>query len=123
MDDDDAQLVPRISVLAVDCRDPRKLGAFWQQLIGGTLSEDDDGVVELRGGPVGLDFVHVPEPKQVKNRLHLDLAVPYAVRAEAIARALALGATRAGDIYAGGHWQVLRDPEANEFCLVWGGRL
>jgi hypothetical protein len=121
--DDSEQLVPRISVVAVDCADPRKVGAFWQQLLGGTLSEDDEGVVELRGGPIGLDFVHVPEPKRAKNRLHLDLAVPYAVRAQAIDRALALGATRADDLYDSGHWQVLRDPEANEFCLVWGGQL
>lgn len=38
--------------------------------------------------------------------------------ATAIEQALALGATRADDVYAGGRWQVLRDPEGNEFCLL-----
>jgi predicted enzyme related to lactoylglutathione lyase len=31
---------------------------------------------------------------------------------------LALGATQADDIYAGGRWQVFRDPEGNEFCIL-----
>jgi hypothetical protein len=38
--------------------------------------------------------------------------------AEATEQALALGATRADDIYDKGGWQVLRDPEGNEFCLL-----
>ncbi len=33
-------------------------------------------------------------------------------------QALAVGATRAHDVYAAGSWQVLRDPEGNEFCLL-----
>jgi hypothetical protein len=32
--------------------------------------------------------------------------------------AIALGATRADDVYDGGGWQVLRDPEGNELCLL-----
>ena len=46
------------------------------------------------------------------------LAVDCHDPAEATTQALALGATRADDIYAGGRWQVLRDPEGNEFCLL-----
>ena len=38
--------------------------------------------------------------------------------APAIEQVLALGATRADDIYAGGRWQVFRDPEGNEFCIL-----
>jgi hypothetical protein len=26
----------------------------------------------------------------------------------------------ADSIYDGGLWQVLRDPDGNEFCIVWG---
>ena len=26
--------------------------------------------------------------------------------------------TRADDIYDGGRWQVMRDPEGNEFCIL-----
>jgi hypothetical protein len=116
--------LPVVDAVAFDSADPDGLGRFWQALIGGELRPDQHGVTELRGGSVRLDFAQVPEGKQTrKNRVHLDLYVPPETKDRSIARALSLGATRADDIYAGGHWQVLRDPEANEFCLVWGGGL
>jgi hypothetical protein len=116
-------LVPRLSAVVIECADPWKLGDFWQQLIGGSLEPDESGeVVELRGGTVPIDFVQVPDAKDGrKSPLHLDLSVPPEVKTEAVDRAVALGATRADDIYDGGLWQVLRDPEGNVFCLVWGG--
>jgi hypothetical protein len=112
--------VPRLTAIAIDCAEPMALGRFWQQLLGGDLVECD-GYAELRGGLVRLDFARVPDPaKRGKNRLHLDLSVPPADRQAAIDRALRLGATKADDVYDGGRWQVLRDPDGNEFCLVWG---
>ena len=69
-----------------------------------------------RPGGLAIDFLRVPEAKSVKNRLHLDLRSTDL--AEATEQALALGATRADDIYDKGGWQVLRDPEGNEFCLL-----
>jgi hypothetical protein len=72
----------------------------------------------------------VPEPKSVKNRLHLDLrasggrADPLTVRRAAVdARAdelVALGATRLRVLSTDGldHYGVtLHDPEGNEFCI------
>jgi hypothetical protein len=113
--------VPVIDAVAFDCEDPDGLGQFWQALLGGDLRPDHDGVTELHGGRIRLDFAQVPEGKQSrKNRLHLDLYVPPEAKDEAIAKALRLGATRA-DIYDGNLWQVMRDPEGNEFCIVWGG--
>jgi catechol 2,3-dioxygenase-like lactoylglutathione lyase family enzyme len=115
------RVVPVIDAVAFDSADPERLGRFWQALLGGELGADEDGVVELRGGRVRLDFAGVPEGKQVqKNRLHLDLYVPPEAKEQAIANALRLGASRADDIYDGGLWQVMRDPEGNEFCFVWG---
>ena len=115
------QPVPVIDSVAFDSADPMRLGQFWQSLLGGELREGHDGVIELRGGRVRLDFAQVPEGKQVpKNRLHLDLYVPPEAREQAIANALGLGASRADDIYDGPLWQVMRDPEGNEFCFVWG---
>ena len=38
--------------------------------------------------------------------------------AAATEQAVALGATRADDVYDGGSWQVLRDPEGNELCIL-----
>lgn len=115
------QVVPVIDALAIDCVDPVRVGQFWQSLLGGDLHPEHDGVIELHGGRIRLDFARVPEEKQVnKNRLHLDLKVPPDATDQAIANALDLGATRADDIYDGDDWQVMRDPEGNEFCFVWG---
>ena len=120
--DDEADLpLPVIDAIAIDCVDQDALSRFWQALVGGELRPDQHGVTELHGGPVRLDFAQVPEGKQVrKNRVHLDLYVPPETKDRSITRALSLGATRADDIYDGPLWQVMRDPEGNEFCLIWG---
>ena len=61
---------------------------------------------------MGIVFLPVPEPKIVKNRVHLDLA------AGTTERALELGARRIdigqGDV----NWAVLADPEGSEFCIL-----
>jgi predicted enzyme related to lactoylglutathione lyase len=79
-----------------------------------TVSEQAPAIAGIAA--LAIDFVRVPEAKTVKNRLHLDLRSTDL--AEATEQALALGATRADDVYDGGDWQVLRDPEGNEFCLL-----
>jgi predicted enzyme related to lactoylglutathione lyase len=60
----------------------------------------------------------VPEAKTVKNRLHLDVGVSDI--AEATEQAEALGGRRVGGIHgdAAGFFQVLLDPEGNQWCLV-----
>ena len=112
-----APAVTGFSSLAIDCKNAELLGQFWADLLGGTieLDADSDAIVRAPGVP-RLDFLQVPEGKALKNRLHLDLAasdVPAATE-----QALSLGATLADDVYNGGRWQVLRDPEGNEFCLL-----
>ena len=82
-------------------------------------ARDDPEEFEIRPAPdrpPGLLFVRVPEPKTLKNRLHLDFRPDD--RDAAVARLLDLGATRA-DIGQGEQtWVVLRDPEGNEFCVL-----
>ena len=115
-----APAVVGIAALAIDCADPPRLAAWWSRLLGGEVEVDEDGDATLHTlqTPDGLhiDFVAVPDTKTVKNRLHLDLRSTDL--AEATAQAVALGATRADDIYDGGRWQVMRDPEGNELCLL-----
>ena len=114
---EEAPAIVGIAALAIDCSDPMELARWWSRLLGGTVEVHAQGYATLHT-PEGLalDFLPVPESKTGKNRLHLDLRSRDL--ATAIAQALALGATRADDIYAGGRWQVLRDPEGNEFCLL-----
>ena len=115
---EEAPAIVGIAALALDCTDPLGLAHWWRRLLGGAIDAGPQGDVVTLHTPAGLalDFLRVPEPKTGKNRLHLD--VRSQDFAPAIAQALALGATRADDIYAGGRWQVLRDPEGNEFCIL-----
>ena len=115
-------LHPRIQI-GIDSRDPEALAPFWAAALGFGIGEfDDDGVyLDLvppdTSSPV-VYFQRVPEDKHVKNRVHLDL---YLSDPDAkIRELLALGATRIGAPLsgaAGGWWQVMSDPEGNEFCI------
>jgi len=68
--------------------------------------------------PPTLIFVQVPESKSIKNRLHLDLSPVDNSHAEEIDRALQLGATRVEVGQGEQPWEVLADPEGNEFCML-----
>ncbi|MEW9547763.1 VOC family protein [Nonomuraea sp. NPDC050783] len=112
----------RVSQIVVDCRDPRSLVRFWAALLGGDPVDRARGWshVEPPGG-VRMAFQPVAEDKAVKNRLHLDIeAGPLE---PAVTRALELGATRVGKPVTDdqGSFQLMADPEGNEFCLVSAG--
>ncbi|MGH9059088.1 MAG: VOC family protein, partial [Acidimicrobiales bacterium] len=65
-----------------------------------------------------LRFVPVPEAKAGKNRIHLDLAAESAAhQAAEVERLLSLGAVPAGIGQGVVPWEVLADPEGNEFCV------
>jgi hypothetical protein len=66
-----------------------------------------------------LELIRSPDPKLVKNRLHLDLAAyAGADPAAEVARLRSLGATPP-DIGQGEvTWTVLADPEGNELCVL-----
>ena len=78
----------------------------------------DDPVDEQSGTGLGrrILFQGVPEPKQVKNRLHLDLHVGAETRDAEVKRLQGLGATILAQVEAnGGAWVTMTDPEGNEF--------
>ena len=108
--------------LVVDCRDPEKLVHFWQQLVGGEVDVTtmSSNCVSLKSmSSLGyLGFQKVPEPKQVKNRVHIDLIVDDLAASRD--NAVALGAEAVGEIVEESIalFQVMRDPEGNEFCFV-----
>lgn len=109
----------RLDQIVVDCRRPSLLVRFWGSLLGGTPVEREHGWahVEPPGWP-RLSFQPVPEEKAVKNRLHLDVLVDDIPAA--VATAVSLDATATGDIVTDeqGSFQVMLDPEGNEFCFV-----
>ena len=110
----------RFDTLVIDADDPVAQGRWWAELLGWDDEVDDDGDVVVTP-PEGtratqLLFQKVPEGKQVKNRLHIDLRP--ADRDAEVARAEAMGARRV-DIGQGDEsWVVLADPEGNEFCIL-----
>jgi len=110
----------RITSIAIDCADPELLASFWTAVLGWQVTErEEDGVsIGAPGSPFGIDFFRVPEPKQVKNRLHLDLNATDRDQEAELRRLLELGA-RPTDVGQGEvSWYVLADPEGNEFCLL-----
>lgn len=80
----------------------------------------DDPYEEKSGTGLGrrLLFQRVPEPKTVKNRVHLDLHAGPERREAETARLVGLGASVLRNVEEqGGSWTVLADPEGNEFCV------
>jgi hypothetical protein len=75
---------------------------------------------ELAGGGTRprMLFQLVPEPKTVKNRLHLDLRPGGDDPAAVVARLAERGATVLHTGSQGSHiWTTMADPEGNEFCV------
>lgn len=111
----------RLDQVVIDCRQPAALARFWAALLGGRPVDRAYGWshVDAPGFP-RLSFQPVPETKTVKNRLHLDIEVdPGEIRAATTA-AVNLGALRVGEVVTDeqGSFQILHDPEGNEFCFV-----
>ena len=67
-----------------------------------------------------LLFIEVPDERQVKNRVHLDLVPTDRRRDAEIERVIADGARQVADRRRpdGSGGLVLADPEGNEFCIL-----
>ena len=94
--------------------------AFWTEILGLEVVHRDETYAYLsKLSPDGphLAFQLVAEAKPAKNRLHLDLKVP---DREAFARRIiALGGAVLGEHQHGDYpvWNVMADPQGNEFCI------
>jgi predicted enzyme related to lactoylglutathione lyase len=116
--------IARLDTVTIDCHDPERLATFWAAVFG-TAEEWRGGepvqYIDLRrtDGSPKLRFQRVPEPKTVKDRIHLDLRVGSID--DTCRRVMELGAVRVAqddfheyDVI----FRVMLDPEGNEFCLV-----
>lgn len=108
---------PVLAAITVDCRHAERLASFWAAALDRTVADGASAeFASLEGDPAWC-FAQVPEAKQGKNRLHVDLRVDD-VEAEA-ERLVGLGAGRLGAFTEGGYrWVTLADPEGNEFDVV-----
>ena len=113
----------RLANVTFDCDDPEEVARFWSSALDCPLGPNPTPffvtLPPTDGGP-GYFFIKVPEPKTVKNRVHVDLRADDrdGVRTEAD-RLVALGATVLRDPKEehGAYWATLQDPEGNEFCI------
>ena len=135
--------------VTIDCTDPAALSEFWAAALGyveqapppGFATWDDflreheipesewnafGAVVDPDGVGPRLFFQRVPEPKQGKSRVHLDLNIgggpgtPEGERRgrvdEVVVRLVALGAEHVKTYEERGErWVAMLDPQGNEF--------
>jgi len=134
-----------------DCADPDRLATFWATALDYGKQDPPPGyatwpaylaalgipedqwnsasaIIDPEGRGPRIYFQRVPEPKVVKNRVHLDLNVgggqqiplqERRARVDAeVDRLRGAGATLLRPVEEHGeYWVVMADPEGNEFCL------
>jgi hypothetical protein len=134
--------------ITVDCAEPHVLADWWAEVLGWEVDRQDEDFIRRmvaegqareedtaihRGALVWrtgaairkpdepgrrILFQQVPEPKTVKNRMHLDIRVGAQRREAEQRRLLEMGATF---LHRGSQgpfeWVTLADPEGNELCL------
>ena len=134
--------------VAIDSSAPHELADWWAEALGWQVEAQDESfirrmieeghatdeqTVRHRGalvwrtgsainspdpGRPRVLFQEVPEPKTVKNRVHLDVRVGADRRDAEVARLAALGATELWRASQGPYeWVTMADPEGNEFCV------
>lgn len=123
-----------IDHIVIDCERPAALARFWAAALDGYairpyddheiarlaalgFTPETDPVVMVDGPGLTLCFQFVPEPKRVKNRVHLDVGAAE-LRVE-VDRLCALGADVLARFEDRSPPRVtMADPECNEFCVV-----
>ncbi len=130
--------------ITVDCADADVMSEFWSTALGyvpepppaGAESWEEflrdrdipippagsiGAIVDPDGVGPRMLFLRVPEPKTVKNRLHLDIRAGRDddARQAKIDELVAAGARTVRRVdEAGTWWMVMTDPEGNEFCVT-----
>lgn len=110
-------------VLVIDCGDLERSARFWTRALG-YVSEGQAGgryhsLVPAGGQGIEILLQRVPEVKNEKNRLHLDLRTTDLD--PEVERVVALGARRLTSepvTESGWRWHILADPDGNEFCVL-----
>jgi hypothetical protein len=137
--------------IVFDCADPDRLARFWAEALHYIVQPPPEGydtwedllreigipesewgnasaIVDPDGVLARIYFQRVPEPKQGKNRMHLDLnqstrATPPEERRRLVdaeaERLKGLGATELYRWDEHGEYHItMADPEGNEFCVA-----
>ena len=104
----------RLYELMVDAADPKRIAGWWADRFGTVAKTDEQHgfswLEPVAGLPWDVIFDVVPEPKTVKNRVHWDV---FGETEELLGVGATLLRRRDGVI----EWDILADPEGNEFCV------
>jgi len=117
--------------IVIDCSHPAPLARFWAAALDryavapyddaeierlrslGITDLEEDPTVLVEGPGPRLFLQRVPEAKQCKNRLHLDLTAMHTEKE--VDRLVSLGASVIGRYES---HVTLADPQGNEFCVM-----
>jgi predicted enzyme related to lactoylglutathione lyase len=110
----------RLNHITFACEEPRRVAAFWTQLLDGYSAEPSGDTYFVRGDGPELFFKRMPKSPTIELPIHLDVNVPD--REAELHRLLELGAklveTKTRSVPdLSETWTVMRDPEGNGFCI------
>jgi predicted enzyme related to lactoylglutathione lyase len=119
----------KVGYTTFDCADPRAVAEFWAKALSYEINAPNESGGEVllddpKGVGPSLGFMKVPEPKMVKNRVHLDLWVTNGSLEEEVERLIAAGARAIETLQDPDGfvdpviWTVMQDPAGNEFCVL-----
>jgi catechol 2,3-dioxygenase-like lactoylglutathione lyase family enzyme len=125
-------MASRLTEVIVDCHDLATETDFWCAALGYERTNHGDGWIAIRppgqelsdealvagAQPPALAFVEVPEGKDTKNRVHIDVTPIDRGQADEVDRLVLLGASRVDIGQGATPWIVMADPEGNEFCVM-----
>ena len=135
--------------VVIDCAEPHALADWWAEALGWVVEPTDEDFIRKMiaegyatddettrhrgalvwregaairhpdGGRRRILFQAVPEPKTVKNRVHLDVFVGAENVEAELERLTEMGAKFLHRGQQGPHgWVTITDPEGNEMCLA-----
>lgn len=112
-----------VGTVMIDCTDLDAMSTFWCEALRLEEKARYPSYIWMsrlsQSGPA-LALQKVPEPRQGKNRIHLDIAA--ADPAAFAAHIIDIGGSKVADhAHDGFKWSVLADPEGNEFCVYPAG--
>lgn len=110
-------------VVVIDCANLDRSARFWCEVLGYVAAASSASryrsLTPADGQGVEVLLQRVSDAKLGKNRVHLDLRTAD-LDAE-VGRIRALGASQLTDepiLEDGLRWQILADPDGNEFCVL-----
>jgi len=107
---------------AINCDGSQEVGYFWSRALGWPLvwDQDEETAIQSPSGGSKMSWGGPPlAPKTGKNRIHLEIAPPAGSDLQAeVERLISLGAKRIDIGQGDASWEVMADPDGNEFCVL-----